>query len=148
MTLHAEHIGPALVLHLEGRLTAESDTDWMRDAMNAVTGCGARHALLDMGSVGQIDCEGIGQLLRLRERVHGARRTFGLFDVERRQRRMLELSGLNHVFRVFGDRQAAISALGIAPVRPPTNACEPAVRGPFADRWGIAAGLMRMGCGL
>ena len=36
-----------------------------------------------------------------------------LIDVERHQRRMLELAGLLHVFRVFPDDVAAASALGV-----------------------------------
>jgi anti-anti-sigma factor len=119
MELHEEHIGSALVLHLEGRMTAESGAEWMRDAMNAVTARGVRHAVLDLAGVSQLDCTGIGQLLRLREQVHGARRTFVLVAIERRQRRMLECSGLSHVFRIFGDRDAAVSALGIGERRRP-----------------------------
>ena len=136
MELHAEHIGSALILHLEGRMTAESDADWMRDAMNAVGERGVRHALLDLARVSQLDCAGIGQLLRLREQVHGARRTFVLVDVERRQERMLEVSGLTHVFRIFGDRDAAVSALGIDERRLP----EPSTSGAaelLPARWSV-----------
>ena len=123
MELRTERIESAVILHLDGRLSAESDTGWMRDAMLACTDNGVRHALIELSGVRQLDCAGLGQLLRLREQVHGARRTFGLVDVERRQRAMLELSGLIHVFRVFCDRDAAVSALGIVrqqePVRTP-----------------------------
>ena len=64
-----------------------------------------------------MDSAGIGQLLDLRACVHGARRTIALASVERHQKRMLGLSGLLHVFRVFEDSQAAVIALGLGESR-------------------------------
>jgi len=133
MELRTERIESAVILHLDGRMSADSDTGWMRDALLACTGNGVRHALLELTGVRQLDCAGLGQLLRLREQVHGARRTLGLVDVERRQRVMLQLSGLIHVFRVFCDRDAAVSTLGIVRWQGPDRASvcgTPA--GPFA----------------
>jgi anti-anti-sigma factor len=151
MELRAEQVGSALVLHLDGRMSAESDTAWMRDAVRAFTAPGVRHALLDLAGVRQLDCAGIGQLLALRERVHGARRTFGLVEVERRQRRMLELSGLIHVFRVFGDRDAAVSALGLGGGRPCEDRLDAAPGvvfspGRVAARWRTARGWPETEC--
>ena len=152
MELRAERIQSAVILHLEGRMSADADTGWMSDVMNAATGHGVRHALLDLGRVSRLDCSGIGQLLRLREQVHGARRTFGLIDVESRQKRLLELSGLVHVFRVFDDCEAAVSALGIGPPRWPGRPPEPvaplgaAIRGRLAACWGVGSVWMKTEC--
>ena len=141
MELRAERIESAVILHLEGRMVAGSDTEWMGSAMNAVTETGVRHALLDLAQVSLLDCSGIGQLLRLREQVHGSRRTLALVNLERRQKRMLELSGLLHVFRVFATCEAGVCALGLAPVRRPAL---PAPMRPAAC-WGAARGWPEMG---
>jgi anti-anti-sigma factor len=152
MELRAERIDSAVILHLDGRMSVDADTDWMRDVMNASTDYGVRHALLDLGKVSALDCSGIGQLLRLREQVHGARRTFGLVDVDRRQKRLLELSGLVHVFRVFADCESAVSALGLGPPRHPSRPPEAvaplgaAVGGRMAACWGIGTVWMKTEC--
>jgi anti-sigma B factor antagonist len=146
MEFRTERIESALILHLDGRMSAEEDSRWMRRALKEMTDSGVRHALLDLGGVRQLDCSGIGQLLKLREQAHVARRTFGLIDVERRQKRMLELSGLVHVFRMFGDCEAAISALGIEPESPPTKPRRPEapLRGLLTVRWGTVSGWLEL----
>jgi anti-anti-sigma factor len=113
MDIRAARVGSAVILRLEGRMTAEAGSDWVRAAVEAATADGARHVVCDLRGIGQLDCTGIGQLLNLRERIHGARRTFALSCVERRQRRMLELSGLLHVFRMFADSRTAVVTLGL-----------------------------------
>ena len=113
MELRTERVESAVILHLDGRLTVETGAEWLRDAWRVVMRHGVRHVLIDMGTVSQIDCAGIGQLLQLRQQAHEARKTLALVDVGRRPKRMLELSGLHHVFRVFGGCEEAALALGI-----------------------------------
>jgi len=127
MELRTERIDSAVILHLEGRMSADGGSVWIRNALDTATERGVRHALLDLGHVSLLDCTGIGQLLRLREQVHGARRTFGLVDVERRQKHMLEVTGLLHVFRVFNDCAEATAVLGIGSGRHPFRPAEPPV---------------------
>lgn len=151
MRIRTERADAAVILHLEGRLSVETDAAWLSDAMDAITNPGVRHALLDFREVGQLDCTGIGQLVRLRKLAHGARRTFGLVGVERRQKRLLELSGLLHVFRVFGDCDAALAALATrqGPAARPA-ACPPLVPAMVGVRmvacWTVAAALTRTEC--
>ena len=114
MDIEAEFVGSAVILRLEGRMSVECDGGgWTQAALLAASGHGVRHVLIDVGRVCLLDCCGIGQLLALRAQLHGARKSICLVDVERHQRRMLELAGLLHVFRVFPDNVAAASALGV-----------------------------------
>ncbi|HSP91518.1 MAG TPA: anti-sigma factor antagonist [Vicinamibacterales bacterium] len=113
MDIEAEFVGSAVILRLEGRMSVECDAGWTRAALMAASGDGVRHVLVDVGRVRLLDCCGLGQLLALRAELHGARKSICLVDVERHQRRMLELAGLLHVFRVFPDCDAAVSALGL-----------------------------------
>jgi anti-anti-sigma factor len=117
MELTTERLGSAVILHLEGRLTAEAGAGWRQDAARAVTGRGVGHVLVDMAGVCQLDCSGIGQLLLLRQQAHAARKTLALVALDRRQRRMLEVAGLLRVFRAFTGCGDAILALGLAPRR-------------------------------
>ena len=145
MELRTERLESAVILYLEGRMIAGSDTGWMGSAMDAATENGVRHVLLNLAQVSLLDCSGIGQLLRLREQVHGARRTLCLVEVERRQKRMLELSGLIHVFRVFSTCEAGTSSLGVAAVRRPAPSPKlPAPMRPAAC-WSAGGGWPEMG---
>lgn len=144
MDIATERIGSAVILRLAGRMSAECDAAWTRAALVAATGDGVRHVLVDLGGVRRLDCCGIGQLLALRGQIHGARRTLCLVDIERHQRRMLELAGLLHVFRAFSNCDEAASALGVdrgAPKDAAADSCAPARavgRGWPEPRWAAA----------
>ena len=146
MDIEAEFVGLAVILRLEGRMSVECDAGWMRAALKAASGDGVRHVLVDVGRVRLLDCCGIGQLLTLRGQLHGARKSICLVDVERHQRRMLELAGLLHVFRVFPECDAAASALGVGKRAPSAWAPESGVparafgRGCPEPRWAAALG--------
>jgi anti-anti-sigma factor len=131
MDLTTERIGPAVILHLEGRLTVEAKMERLQAVVESVATLGPRHVLLDLSGVRQLDCSGIGQLLHLRAQFHKARRTLALVDVEPHQQRMLKRSGLLGVFRVFRSREEALATLGIGtdPVRVPCFAPARPLRG-------------------
>lgn len=113
MRLSTERVDSAVILHLDGRLTIEGGDEWLKAAVDAGSRGGARHVLLQMHRVRQFDCAGIGQLLRLREQLHQARRTCALVALDPRQRHVLELAGLHRVFRMFDDCEDAKVMLGV-----------------------------------
>ena len=146
MDIRTTRVESAVILRFEGRMIAETGSDWLRRAAVAAMADGARHALLDLGGVRQLDCAGIGQLLDLRNRVHGTRRTVALTCVERRQKRMLELAGLLHVFRIFADNQAALTALGLRERAASRGAAEAAALVPAAASWSAALAWPALEC--
>ena len=113
MNIRAARIGSAVIIRLEGRMSAETGGDWIGTALDAAVSGGTRHVVCDLGGVSQMDCTGIGHLLTLRACIHGARRTMAIGSVEARQARLLDAAGLMHVFRVFPDSRAAVVALGL-----------------------------------
>lgn len=117
MRLSTERVDSAVILHLDGRLTIEGGDSWLEAAVDAGTRGGVRHVLLQMERVRQLDCAGIGHLLRLREQLHRARRTCALVAVDPRQRHLLELAGLHRVFRMFDDCDDAKIMLGVGEPR-------------------------------
>lgn len=109
LDVRAEKVDSAIVVDLEGRLTVEADTHRLDDLVRSATGLDVRHVVLDLGHVGQLDCSGIGRLVQLRNQVCARGSTFTLVNVERRQRKLLELAGLLAVFTVFDSRQEALT---------------------------------------
>lgn len=100
----------AVVLHLEGRLTLEADTHQLHELVRSITHFGPCNVVLDVANVWQLDCSGIGQLVRLRNQVCGSGGVFALVNVEPRQKRILEIVGLLTALRVVDSRQEAILA--------------------------------------
>lgn len=99
----------AIVLHLEGRLTLEADTQQLHELVRSIVHFGPGNVILDLGNVWQLDCSGIGQLIRLRNQVCAAGGVFALVNVERRQKRILGILELLTVLRVVDRLQEAIA---------------------------------------
>ena len=126
MTLTFLRTGPALVVQLAGTLGAGSDLEGLRASVGRPRGPGVRALFLDLTHVTRLDSLGIGELLRLRRRVHSCGLAFGLLNVEARQRRLLDLAGLTASLRVYNDVAAALSSL---PAIPAAVKCQGAARG-------------------
>lgn len=109
MRVRGERVGSAVVLHLEGRLTLEADTHRLHELVRSIVRFGPCNVVLDLGNVWQLDCSGIGQLVQLRNQVCGSSGVFALVNVERRQKRILQILGLLTVLRVVNSRQEAIT---------------------------------------
>ena len=109
MRIRAERVDSAWVVHVEGRLTVEEDTRQLHELVRSMTHFCPGNVILDLGSVGQLDCSGIGQLVQLNNQVCGSGGAFALLNVERRQKRLLQLLELLGVLRVFDRRQEAIA---------------------------------------
>lgn len=146
MDIRARRVESAVILRFEGRMIAETGSGWLQGAAVAATAEGVRHALLDLGGLRQLDCAGIGHLLQMRARVHATRRTVALTSVERRQILMLKRAGLLHVFRVFVDNQAALTALGVRERAAPWAAAEAAALVPAAACWSTALAWPALEC--
>ena len=115
MTLAFLKTGPVLLVQVAGALGAGSDLDGLRASVGRPRGPGVRAVLFDMARVTRLDAMGIGELLRIRCQVHTGGLVFGLLNVERRQRQLLDLAGLTGV---LGVHNSVIAALSMTPVRP------------------------------
>jgi len=100
-----EHVGFFLLV---GNLAAGTKLDDLRSAVGMIPDSGVRRLVLDLGRVTQLDCTGLGELLRLRSLAVGAGRAFGLVNVGDRQRRMLKLARLGAILDVFDDARDAL----------------------------------------
>jgi anti-anti-sigma factor len=107
--VRVERLGSIVVLDLTGRLTVEADIDRLSGLTQWLPRLGGNLVMLDLQKVHQIDCSGIGQLAGLCKNVHVLGGAFVLVNVQRRQRRLLQLVRLLPVLPVFGSRQDALS---------------------------------------
>jgi anti-sigma B factor antagonist len=108
MDVRGERQGSAVVLNLDGALTAEVDTVRLHELAGSLVRPGASALVLDLGHVQNLDSYGVGQLVSLYNEVTSMGISLTLVNVERHQRRLLELSGLLSVLHVVDDRQAAL----------------------------------------
>jgi anti-anti-sigma factor len=115
MDIRGERQGSAVVLDLEGPLTAEVDTVRLHQLAGALVRPGASSLVLDLGHVRNLDSYGIGQLVSLYNEVTPLGVTLTLTNVERHQKRLLELSGLLSVLHVVDSRQEALTCGGNVP---------------------------------
>jgi anti-anti-sigma factor len=109
-----ERIESAVVFTFDGRLTIESDPSRLEQVLVAIDQSCADHVVVDLTHVRQLDCAGIGWLVRLRNEACACGETFALVDADRFQKRVLELLGLLRVFRVFDTRTDALAWSGDA----------------------------------
>jgi anti-anti-sigma regulatory factor len=109
------NVGAAGVFSLAGRLIVGAKLDDLRRVIGVVLDGRIRGILLDFGRIVQLDCAGIGELLRLRSFVLAAGCTFGLVNVGPRERRLLELARLDTVLGLHDDATGALAGLAAAP---------------------------------
>jgi anti-anti-sigma factor len=97
-----------VALKLEGRLTVETDVHQLCRLAKWLTRIEGSLVMLDLGSVRQVDCTGLGQLVALCNDVRGRGGRCALVNVESRQRSLLRLAGLLGVLPVFDTCQHAV----------------------------------------
>jgi anti-sigma B factor antagonist len=115
MDIRGERQGSAVVLSLDGPLTAEVDTVRLHELAGSLVRPGASSLVLDLGHVQNLDSYGVGQLVSLYNEVTPLGISVTLVNVERHQKRLLELSGLLSLLHVVDDRQEALTLGGNVP---------------------------------
>ncbi len=107
MQVTTGRFGLTVVLHLDGRLTAEADTRVLDDLLQSFAALGPCQVVLDLDNVPQLDCSGIGRLVHLRNRICEAGGAFGLINVHPRLGSLLRMAGLLEAIPMFDDRSEA-----------------------------------------
>ena len=120
LRVRGEQVGAAIVIALDGRLTVESSEQALiRELIACVRRSRPHTIVLDLEHVRQLDCSGIGMLLRLRRDLARWGRTLVLIKVGRLHRQLLERVGLSAALPVFDTREEALRAgEGTAPNLP------------------------------
>lgn len=103
MNFTLTRIGSVVFVRLSGTLGAGIDFGSLQTAVTQVFDPGVRGIFLDFGRVAQLDCTGIGEIVRLRRMVGSAGRAFGLVNVSERHRKMLDMV---HLTPLLGGKSA------------------------------------------
>ena len=90
-----------VVLEVVGRLIVEAPIQSLVDLTDLMPGGGRCLLVLDLRGVSQMDCSGIGQLVKLFVKVRRLGGRFAVVNIQRRQRRLLDMSGLLGLFTAF-----------------------------------------------
>ena len=90
-----------VVLEVVGRLIIEAPAPPLVDLAGLMPDRGRRLLVLDLRGVSQMDCSGIGQLVKLFVRVRRLGGRFAVVNVQRRQRRLLDMCGVLPLFSAF-----------------------------------------------
>jgi anti-anti-sigma factor len=101
MKVSTRKCGVAIVLDLDGQLTAGTDTRLLWESLASVGP--ADDVVLDLQNNGRLDCAGIGVLVDLHRALHECGAMLTLVNLEPRQKRMLELVGLLRVLHISND---------------------------------------------
>ena len=103
--------GATVVVEIAGRLIVEAPIHTLGDLTDLMRDGGRGLLVLDLRGVSQMDCSGIGQLVKLFVQVRRLGGRFALASIQRRQRRLLDLSGLLAVFPAFDCPHSAVSRM-------------------------------------
>jgi len=106
--VRAERLGSTMILDLDGPLTADAETHPLHELVRSFTSGRAGSVVLDLGHVGQLDSYGVGELVSLYNEVRPSGSALSLVNLERHQKRLLEVSGLLRVLHVCESRQEAL----------------------------------------
>ena len=109
LRINLRQSGATMVLDVAGRLIIEAPLQSLTDLTEFMMGEGRCALLLDLRGVSQMDCSGIGQLVKLFVKVRRLGGRFALVNIERRQRRLLDMSGLLALFPAFERGHATAS---------------------------------------
>lgn len=109
MNVSAKRAGPAFLLDLDGPLTVETDTRHLHERVRTILESNASCVVFDLAQVDDLDCSGIGQLVRLQNQIRRSGGAVVLINVKDRVKRLLRLAGLLAVFPVFETWQDAMS---------------------------------------
>jgi len=97
LKVHVKKLENVAILCLQGRIV-RGETAVLRNAVNSQTEVSA--VVLDLGRVNTIDAHGLSVMLQLREEAETKRIEFGLVNVTKLVRRILEITRLDSVFEI------------------------------------------------
>ena len=100
----------AAILDMSGRVTLGDALGDFRDSIREALAGDRKNILLNLAEVSYIDSSGLAVLIDAMQRIANYGGKFGMIGLRPAVRKILEISRLDQVFRVYPDRQAATEA--------------------------------------
>ena len=111
LQINVRQWGAMVVLEVAGRLIVEAPIQSLVELTELMTRGRRCVLVLDLRGVFQMDCSGIGQLVKLFVHVRRRGGRFALVNIQRRQRRLLDMAGLLALFTGFECAHPAVSRM-------------------------------------
>ena len=99
------------LVRLKGRLTLGEGSKTLRACMSDIAAEGHKHVLLDLAEVTYVDSSGLGSMVAGYNSLKSKGGTVVLFQVPKRIRDLIEMSGLTAVFKMYGTEQEATAGV-------------------------------------
>jgi anti-sigma B factor antagonist len=115
MTVEERRVGDVTILDLKGRLVFDEGDTVLREHINGLVAEGRNNIVLNLGDVTYVDSCGIGVLV---SKFVSLRRKGGdlrLIHVTPRSQRLMEITKLMNVFRIFRSEADAIASFSSEP---------------------------------
>lgn len=117
MTVVERRLGDVTVLDLKGRLVFDEGDTMLRDWVNALAEQGRVNVLLNLRDVTYVDSCGIGILVAKYVSLRRKGGDLRFVNVTPKSRRLLEITKLMGIFRVFDSEEEAIASFSGEPAK-------------------------------
>ena len=111
-TLKRRDVGEVTILDLGGRLTIGRPVDDLGRLVRETLAEGRRHILLDLKGLVYIDSSGVGGFMAGASAVRAAGGELRISAVPSKILRLMEVSNLDRVFKIFQSEEAALKGFG------------------------------------
>ena len=115
MTLVERRIGDVTVLDLKGRLVFDEGDTVLREHINRLVEQGRMNILVNLNDVTYVDSCGIGVLVAKFVSLRRKGGDLRFVNVTPRSRRLLEITKLMDIFRIFETEAEAVSSFSSEP---------------------------------
>jgi len=111
LEVNSEIVGNTLLVSVAGELDLDT-APRMRTLIDArLSHTGARHLLLDMSGVSFLDSSGLGAILGRYRTVSASGGAMGIAGARTAVKRVLRLSGVSQIIRMYTSRDTGLKAL-------------------------------------
>jgi anti-sigma B factor antagonist len=109
LTFTTEQVDPVTVLAVTGEVDLDT-ADALRDQVAEVLRDRPSELVLDLSGVGFLDSSGLGALLEVQRRLTDEGGYLRLVIASRHVRRVIDVTGMEHVLDIYDTRAAALTA--------------------------------------
>ncbi len=110
--LTVRRVDGVCVLDVAGHIVLGNTSKALHDAIEELLTKDERSILLNLGAVTYVDSCGIGEFVRSSTMVADRGGKLKLFNVPKRVRDLMRLSGISQMFEIFEDEGEAIASFG------------------------------------
>lgn len=113
MEVKFKKMGNSLVIKIKGEIDSESAKEMRRKIDVEYDFCAVRDMVFDLSEVGFMDSSGIGMIIGRYKRASALGGMVKVFGADRTVKRIIELSGLGRIVKMYANEQDALAGEGM-----------------------------------